>query len=105
MPDGNISMSHQELMAAASEIRASKDSMQQFLQQASKAVEEVTGRAYRSRTASPAFKDAHAEWNRATGELVGSLDQLADGVEQTKSIDEQTDQQARGRVGEIRGSS
>jgi uncharacterized protein YukE len=105
MASGNISMSHQEIMAAASEIRASKDTMQQFLGQASRVVETVTGQAYRSRTASPAFKEAHTEWNRATGDLVGSLVQLAEGVEQTKSIDEQTDQQARGRVGEIRGSS
>jgi uncharacterized protein YukE len=104
MADGNISLRHQEMLQAAADIRASKDSMQQFLRQASRVVEEVTGRAYRSRTASPAFKDAHAEWNGATGELVESLVQLADGVEQTKGIDEQTDQQARGRVDEIRNA-
>jgi uncharacterized protein YukE len=105
MAEGNISMSHQELMSAAADIRARKDALKQFLQSASRTVEQVTGRAYRTRTASGEFKNAHTEWNRATGDLVESLTQVADGVEQTKSIDEQTDQQARGRVGEIRGSS
>jgi uncharacterized protein YukE len=104
MADGNVSLRHQEVLRAAADIRASKEAMQQFLGQASRVVETVTGQAYRSRTASPAFKEAHTEWNRATGDLVGSLTELADGVEQVKSIDEQTDQQARGRVDEIRGT-
>jgi uncharacterized protein YukE len=104
MPDGNISMSHQELQQAVADIRARKDELHQFLQQASRAVEQVTGRAYQTRTASGEFRNAHTEWNRSTGDLVGSLDQVADGVEQTRRIDEQTDQQARGQVSQIRNT-
>jgi len=104
MAEGNISMSHQEMQQAVGDIRARKDELKQFLDGAARTVEQVTGRAYQTRTASGEFRSAHNEWNRATGQLIGSLDQVADGVEQTRRIDEQTDQQAAGRVSEIRGT-
>jgi uncharacterized protein YukE len=104
MSDGsNVSLSHEELQAAAGDVRSRKDELKGFLRQASTTVEQVTGRAYRTRTASPELRAAHIEWNQATGQLVESLGQVADGLEETRRIDEQTDQQARGRVGEIRG--
>jgi uncharacterized protein YukE len=104
MSDGsNVSIGHEELQAAAGDIRSRKDELKRFLQQASTTVEQVTGRAYRTRTASPELRSAHIEWNQATGQLVESLGQVADGLEQTRQIDEQTDQAARGRVSEIRG--
>jgi WXG100 family type VII secretion target len=104
MANGNISMSHQEMQQAVADIRARKDELQQFLQGAARTVEQVTGRAYRTRTASGEFRNAHTEWNRATGQLIGSLDEVANGVEQSRRIDEQTDQQAAGRVTDIRSS-
>jgi WXG100 family type VII secretion target len=100
----NISIGHQELQQAASDVRNRKGELQQFLTQAARAVEQVTGNAYRTRTASREFRNAHAEWNQATGELIGRLEEVASAIEQTKQRDEATDQQAAGRVGNIRGA-
>ena len=105
MADGNISMSHQEMMQAVADIRNRKTELSQFLQQSARTVETVTARAYKTRTASGEFRNAHTEWNQATGELIASLEEVAKGVEQTKQIDEQTDQNAAGQVGQIRGGS
>jgi WXG100 family type VII secretion target len=100
----NVSISHEELQAAAGDIRSRKDELQRFLQQAGTTVEQVTSRAYKTRTASNEFRTAHNEWNQATGQLIESLGQVADGLEQTRQIDERTDQQASGRIGEIRNA-
>lgn len=104
MSSGNVSMSHQDMQQAVADVRSRKDELKQFLQQASRAVEQVTARAYKTRTASGEFTNAHNEWNQATGQLVDSLEEVAGGVEQTKQIDEQTDQEAAGRVSQIRGA-
>jgi WXG100 family type VII secretion target len=100
----NISIGHQELQQAAADVRNSKSELQQFLRQAATAVEQVTGNAYRTRTASREFRNAHAEWNQATGELVARLEEVASAIEGARQRDEATDQQAAGRVGDIRGS-
>jgi uncharacterized protein YukE len=108
MADGNISMSHQEMQQAVADIRNRRDELQQYLRQASVTVERVTAKAYRTRTASKEFSAAHKEWNQATGELIGSLDEVAKGVEQAKRIDEETDRQAaegvRSQVGFGKGA-
>jgi uncharacterized protein YukE len=100
----NISIGHQELQQAAADVRARMGELQQFLDQASRAVEQVTGRAYRTRTASGEFQNAHAEWNQATSELINRLEEVARAIEETRQRDEQADQEAAGRVGNIRGN-
>jgi WXG100 family type VII secretion target len=100
----NISIGHQELQQAAADVRNRKGELQQFLRQAASAVEQVTGRAYRTRTASREFRNAHDEWNQATGELINRLEEVARAIDETRQRDEQTDRDAAGRVGNIRGN-
>jgi WXG100 family type VII secretion target len=100
----NISIGHQELQQAAADVRNRKGELQQFLRQAASAVEQVTGAAYRTRTASREFRNAHTEWNQATGDLVNRLEEVARAIEETRQRDEQTDRDAAGRVGNIRGN-
>ena len=105
MADGNISMSHQELLQAVADIRTKQGELQQFLVTSSRTVEQVTGRAYRTRTASGEFRTAHNEWNSSTGQLIGSLEDVAKGVEETKRIDEETDRQTAARVRDLRSQA
>lgn len=88
----NFASSAESLQRVSSELNSGREELQREVQQISAMVERLTSAAFKTPRASAAFVDRTKAWNRAVGELFGSLQDFSRAIDETRQKIDQADQ-------------
>jgi WXG100 family type VII secretion target len=87
----DITVGYEGLQQAASELKNGKEELSRQLHELSAMVEKLTMSAFKTTQASGAFGEHHRRWNQATGELIGSLEEISRAVQDVQQKHQEAD--------------
>lgn len=95
----NLSVSYEQMSAQARQLRATRDQIQQMLQQARNQVENLVNSGFVTDSASVAFNTSYQEFTTSATKTIDSLTTISQNLDKMVQVMQETDRQLANQVG------
>ena len=95
----NITVGYEGLQQAANQLRSGKQDLVTTLRDLQSVINSLTSAGFKTRVASGRFGPHYKQWDQATQQLVGSLDDISRAIQEAQQKHESADQALAEGVG------